>query len=208
MSTTFDVYPTTSKIPTYVEIIELAGKNVSALLKDYGICLKSRLVFDVRNDNHESQKINSTEPFNWEGPGYVWFYYEDQGGGTDAYFYLVNDIDRQCWEEEAETNARWHRNMHFIQTSLNVGHFWSFRRSVGQPALINLTYGFLASALAQLTSGMINSWDSAWDFERLPCTPAEFNKFWFRPEAGLSENTREWHQNCLESIRRLQNPPT
>ena len=200
MSTTFEAYPATSEVPTYGQVIELATLRIRDLLSDYGIPMESQLVFDVRSNEHESQGIDATAPFNWQGDGYSWFYYEDVPGGTDAYFMTVDDLERQCWEEEAETNKRIRERIDTVRASLSLGHFWSFRRSAGQPAIINIAYGFLASAVAELTEGFLHSWDCAWDDERLPCTAKDFCRYWFRPEQGLSEGTKSWHKQCLESL--------
>jgi hypothetical protein len=52
-------------------------------------------------------------------------------GGTDGYF----------------------RRRELVRRCRSVGHTWWFRRSAGQPAIINLAYGFVAAALGELTDG-------------------------------------------------------
>lgn len=72
---------------------------------------------------------------------------------------------------------------------------------MGQPALINLAYGYLAATLAELTNGFIFSDDSAWDYEQFPCRPSEFFDFYFVPEKAISSNCLEWSERCIGLLR-------
>jgi len=201
MSTTFDAYPLNDVIPTYGAILSLATKRIEAYLNEMEVRTSFELCFDVRDSSHRSLVIPSTAGFNYQGEGYSWFYWKGINGGTDAYFLDIEDLDRECWQEEISLEPRLQNFAARVQKSLALGHYWSFRRSAGQSAHINLAYGFLAAAVAELTDGFIHSSDCAWDSERLPCTPEDFYVHWFRPEHGLTLNTRKWHQGCLDEIR-------
>lgn len=71
---------------------------------------------------------------------------------------------------------------------------------MGQPAIINFSYGILAAALAELTDGLVFSDDSAWDYERFPATSHEVYDWYFRPEAAIDQGRAEWARRCLDSI--------
>lgn len=201
MSTTFDAYPLNDVIPTYGAILSLATIRIETFLREKEIRPIVKLDFDVKNPSHQSLGIAPTASFDHQGDEYSWFYWKGIDGGTDAYYLNVDDIDRECWLEEISLNPKLQHFATRVQRSLAIGHYWSFRRSAGQPAHISLAYGFLAAAVAELTDGFLYSSDCAWDSERLPCTPADFYAHWFKPEHGLTANTREWHLRCLDAIK-------
>jgi hypothetical protein len=58
----------------------------------------------------------------------------------------------------------------------------------------------LASALAQLTEGVVYSDDDAWNYELMPATYDEFNNWYLRPERALIEEDKETASLCLEAI--------
>jgi hypothetical protein len=67
--------------------------------------------------------------------------------------------------------------------------------------MINLGYGYLAGALAELTDGFIYSMDGAWDYDRFPCRADEFYAVYFRPDKALEPNKKEWAERCIEFMR-------
>lgn len=201
MSTSFEAYPLNDTIPSYGAILALATNRLGTYFKEMGIQTDVNLCFDVRNSVNQSFRIPLTDGFDYQGEGYAWFYWKGISGGTDAYFLNIEDLDRECWQEIISLEPRLQTFATRVQKSLRIGHYWYFNRSAGQSAHINLAYGFLAAAVAELTEGFLYSSDCAWDCERLPCTPKDFYAYWFRPEHGLKLETRKWHQNCLDSIR-------
>ena len=201
MSTTFEVFPGSSRIPSYREIVDLAQSRIDAFLREHDVALHPRLVVDVLDPQNRSLGIPADAPFDYEGDGYSWFYFEGLAGGTDAYF-RKDDYDREGMEEELASAPGYHESSIDIRASIEIGHQWWFRRSAGQPALVALSYGLIASALAELTKGFLYSGDCAWDYERFPCDPDTFYAHWFRPESALEETTRDWHQGCLDSLRK------
>ncbi|WOO43080.1 hypothetical protein [Rubellicoccus peritrichatus] len=201
MSTEFEIYPTSPRIPTFGEVIDLAYPRIVSFLKEFDINFSEKMVFDVRTSEHKSLELARDALFDWKGEGYVWFFYEDICGGTDAYCESIEESDIECWTEESEENERIKERLPELQKSFEIGHYWDFRRSAGQPAIINLSYGFLAAATAELTDGIIHSWDSAWDYERLPCKCDVMYEHWFRSEDALNEDKGEWYTRCIEGIR-------
>jgi hypothetical protein len=88
-----------------------------------------------------------------------------------------------------------------IRAYLEVGHHWWFRRSAGQSALVNVTYGFLAAALAELSDGLLHSDDNAWEYETSPCRPADLVRFFYRAEHALSWDGRARAEQNLVRLR-------
>jgi hypothetical protein len=72
---------------------------------------------------------------------------------------------------------------------------------MGQPAIINLTYGLLAGCLAELTNGLIMSDDSAWDWSLMPATGRDFLDFYFVPERTANSDCQEWASRCMNAIQ-------
>lgn len=127
---------------------------------------------------------------------YAWFYAEpSEGGGTDAYYKRVDEWTIGMWDSYCEDGEVYRE----IRNSLSIGHFWSFRRSAGQPAIINLAYGLIASAVAELTEGYLHSDDGA--FSGGPIRSAEFDRQYFVPDLARTFGDASWYESCLDSIR-------
>ena len=123
-------------------------------------------------------------------------------GGTDAYCERLDagegldpsthglpfsraQLDDPALFETAEVSGRW----------------WYFRRPAGQPELVDVLYGCLASALAEWTSGVAYSDDSAWDYVRFPARAAEFDGWFMRPEHALRDDFRIWAQRVQDGLK-------
>lgn len=204
MSETIEVLPTNDTIPTFGEVVSLATTYLHAYLADIGISARPAIHFEVHTppDARIRVRPHPTDPFRWGSEKYAWFFIDGVGGGTDAYYSVNEDIDREVWEEEfAKPRPTVTTHEHAVRTYLEVGHHWWFRRSAGQPAAINITYGMLAAALAELTDGLLHSDDGAWEYQRFPCRPDDFLRFYYRPENALSEEKRDWAKQNQSRLR-------
>jgi len=205
MSTAFEVWPTSSAVPTFRDVIELAEKRLSDRLKEIRINEGIRIRAWLRDEKPDGRatEICLNDPFLWTENQYVWFNISSVPGGTDAYCRRVGDDDIQMWKEEAESNpnARIKDRLVLIRECFRAGRYWVFRRSASQPAIVNLGYGLVAAAVAELTDGFIISWDSAWDFERFPANAQEFRRVYFRPDQAIDSGHRQWAEQCLERLQ-------
>jgi hypothetical protein len=77
---------------------------------------------------------------------------DDVGGGTDAYYCDDADEINEVWSGEFD-DPKCLRLEPLIRECVQIGHYWSFRRSMGQPGIVNLAYGLIAGSLAALTDG-------------------------------------------------------
>ncbi|WP_337103323.1 hypothetical protein [Paenibacillus sp. YIM B09110] len=194
MSTTFEVYPTKTYIPQITELLNLANKKLFSFLESFELnispVIKARIGEIFINGSSES--VLNTK---WETE-FAWFFVEpnEHGGGTDAYYNTVNELNFEIWREYEDVGERYVE----VLKSLAVGHYWAFRRSAGQPAIINLAYGILAAALAELTEGYIFSDDGAWSGP--PIRAAEFESRYFKPELSKNYGDASWYARCLESL--------
>jgi hypothetical protein len=201
MSTTFDVFPHHAKLPSFGALVERTMPRIREYLDRHGIRHCPPLGFDVRDNNHESQGYTQVSSMQWSKQHYAWFYFDGLAGGTDAYWLPIDELMVACWTDEKRERERSKQLAAYIDECLAIGYRWYFRRSAGQPALINLAYGYLAASLAELTEGLVFSDDSAWDYERFPCHASEFFEFYFEPDKAIGSDYREWSRRCLEFLR-------
>lgn len=193
ISTTFEVYPTTLVIPTLVELLKVANQKLRFFLKEYEI--QDVPLINVRiEETIITPSELSTFNTQWNAE-YAWFYVQpSEGGGTDAYYHKVDQLTLDIWDDYGDAGDTYLE----VKKSLSVGYYWSFRRSAGQPAIINLAYGFIASALAELTEGYLFSDDGAWHGR--PMRSKDFDTQYFVPNMANSFGKASWYERCLEDI--------
>lgn len=193
ISTTFEVYPTTSKIPTLVELLKAANQKLQQFLRPFEL-QEVPLIYVRLGERIISLNDPSIESVKWDEK-YAWFYVEpSEGGGTDAYYHNVDESILDIWDDYGDDGE-----MHLeVKKSLSVGYYWSFRRSAGQTAIINLAYGFIASALAELTEGYLFSDDGAWHGG--PIRSNNFDIQYFVPRNAKTFGDASWYERCLDDI--------
>lgn len=183
MSTTFDVYPGSNDIPSFLELLCNTEYAVHNYLKSIGIDKSIKIGVEIKTNNeHIRKSFQLTDKMIWADSMYAWFFICDIPGGTDAYFYQYNSLDYEFLREELGDNTNFQKYHEVIENNIKLGYKWSFRRSVGQPAIVTLCYGFLAAALAKLTKGVLYTDDGAWDYKKFPADPDDFMRWYFRLE--------------------------
>jgi hypothetical protein len=197
MSTSFEVFPTTDSIPSFRQLLDVATAHLGEFLLEYGITQPALLAVTLRRVEPDGPivPLDTDGPAWWPQDCYAWFHVPGVTGGTDAYACPMDDPGRRSIEDigakdlpdfaRATTAALW------------VGRYWLFRRSAGQPAIINIGYGILAGSLAELTDGIVNSDDGAWDYRRLPAQPDVFLRTYFRPELNREWENYNWAKECI-----------
>jgi hypothetical protein len=197
MSTTFEVFPTTDHIPTFRRLLDTATGHLSEFLRSYGITQPAPLAVTLRRaePDHPVVPFDTGGPAWWPEDCYAWFHVPGVGGGTDAYACPMDDVGRGSIRDIRMKNL--HDFEEPVTAALRIGRYWSFRRSAGQPAIVNIGYGILAGSLAQLTDGIIFSADGAWDYKRLPARPDLFLSTYFRPELNREWREYNWVKDCI-----------
>jgi len=192
MSTTFNVYSKSPVIPTFRQILELSTLRLKEFLLSYEIKFDSHIDVVLRSKEPDKELPTDTDsPAMWADENYAWFFIPQLGGGIDAYFWEVDDALKEECQEQIKNNEKTIACEKLFSPSIEARHYWHFRRSVGQTAIINIAYGLIAASLAEITEGFISAFDRAWDYQRLPATAEEFYSWYFRPEKAISENRRE-----------------
>jgi hypothetical protein len=201
MSTTFNVFPSSELIPTFQQLLDRSTTELHRFLSSIDVDARPSIHVRVQNkEGDQAIPLDLHSPVTWPDETYAWFHVADIPGGTDAYFWPVDDVTLDCWRELSTPRCKAHEDL--IRNCLGVGHYWNFRRSAGQPAIINLAYGLIAASLAELTAGFLCSDDSAWDWQRMPALPDEFFSWYFVPDLALSSDNREWSMRCIDSLRK------
>lgn len=130
-------------------------------------------------------KENYHTVFNLNGKGEVY-----------VFFHELTDLDKDFWNEEIEENENAQSMKEKIGINLEIGYFWSVKRTMGQPAIVSLYYGYLAIAIAILTDGIIYSNDGAWDYLRLPIEGKVFKTEYLHVEnirdVMVKDNIERW----------------
>ena len=201
MSTTFSVFPLTTNIPTFRDVLDLSTKKVNAFLKNYHVNLEVELeVKLLAKENDSEQEFDLDSSAKWHDDFYAWFTVSSVPGGADSYYWeLSNEEKADNLEEFLSRDLNESRKM-LVENCLENKIEWNFRRSAGQRAITNVAYGFIASSFAELTDGIIYSDDGGWDYEIFPATAEEFDLVYFRPEKAISKDNQKWTKDCIEHI--------
>lgn len=200
MSTTFDVFPATREFPSFQQLLDRSTVELHRFLASVDIAARPLIQVSIQNKSGNlAIPFDRHAPLTWPDETYAWFYVGEIPGGTDAYFWSVDDLTLEYWREQAEPSFKAREEL--IDQCLKVGHYWSFRRSAGQRAIINIAYGLIAASLAELTRGFVSSDDSAWEWERFPALPEEFFRWYFVPDLALSGTFRSWSRQCVGALR-------
>ncbi|MGV6853079.1 MAG: hypothetical protein ACWA5R_13000 [bacterium] len=208
MSTTFDIYPGEAGIPTFKEVFERCTKEYHSYLKDVGIQRKPQIEAQIlTNEGNKKVIFNINDPFKWDEDHYLWVQVKGIAGGTDGYFWQNDQSDYDYWNEDIIPMDRCLPIRELLEECISHGYHWNFRRSAGQPGVINILYGILSGTLAAMTKGIVFSDDTAWDYERMPIKGAEFLENYYRPKKELNEDTKneaissiKWATEELEEI--------
>jgi len=201
MSTTLQVYPRSSKAPSFQEVLELASIRTHQQLLARGVAVRPNLTVSLRsNETHEVLPLDLSSPAKWGTSEYAWFAVDGVPGGTDVSCWLVESDELEYWELLTSEHPPAIAVRNEVLACLSSGVCWSFRRSAGQPAVIAFVYGILAAAMAELTDGFVFSDDSAWEYARFPAKAHEVYDWYFNPEKALDPKFAKWANECLAAI--------
>lgn len=184
MSTEFDIFPGRAELPWFEHVRALAEEHLQAWLRTVGVQARVALGTEMRSKSPDVVVVDSAGgPMSWDDDRYAWFTAADLAGGADAYFWPLDEVTTEYWNEDLLLRpgfARWREPM---ARAIEVGHCWNIRCSINEPAAVRLAHGFLAGAIAHLTGGFVYSDDGAWEYDRLPATGEELLATYARPRS-------------------------
>lgn len=189
MSTSFDVYPTKSYIPSCDEIVHCAVGMFNSFLKRENV--SCNLKIDVYERFGAEEVTVKTKNLIIREDGYNVFSL-NQDGCIFVYCHKRPDLDKAFWEDELVNNKRAQAMKTVIDASLRIGYSWNIVRTAGQPILVSLFYGYLAIAIAKLTDGLIYSDDGAWEYSYFPIMAEEFEKVYLDVENIRNGNSNSF----------------
>lgn len=203
MSTTFEVWPRSSQIPKTGLVLDRVQEVFAVRCYEMGIKNVPEVCghLHARFDNAILEEpMDATDDFSWHSDNYLWLFLKDHPGGTDVNFRENNDLDIECWNSDVipKHNNAW--TIPALQDCLKPGYHWSFRRSAGQPGVINVLYALAAGCLAELVEGAVYSSDNAWDYDKLPMTGIQALEELMRPRT--SGEFSQWASRSEEDMRR------
>ena len=130
-------------------------------------------------------KENYYTVFNLNGEGEVYVFYHE-----------LTELDKDFWDEELQGNTHAQSMKEKVDANLKIGYSWSVKRTMGQPAIVSLYYGYLAIGIAILTDGLIYSDDGAWDYSRLPILGEDFKTEYLSikniSDTIVKDNVEKW----------------
>ncbi len=189
----FEIFPTTKKKPSCDEIIKYSVELFSEFLKKEKISQRIDITTrEVTADNEVytnpislTLKENYHTVFNLNGEGEVYIFYNE-----------LTDLDKDFWDEEIQENKHAQSMKAKVDANLEIGYYWSVKRTMRQPAIVSLYYGYLAIAIAILTDGLIYSDDGAWDYSRLPILGENFKTEYLNikniNDTIVKDNVEKW----------------
>lgn len=193
MSMCFEIFPTTQKKPNCDEIIKCSIDLFSDFLRKENISHEIDVTAIELTDNNKIYnnpislvlKEDYHMVFNLNGNGQVYMFYHE-----------LTDLDKEFWAEEIQINKRAQSIKDKIGANLEIGYYWSVKRTMGQPAIVSLYYGYLAIAIAILTDGIIYSDDGAWDYSKLPIMGEELKTEYLNiksiSDTSVKDNVEKW----------------
>lgn len=193
MSMGFEIFPTTKKKPNCDEVIKYSIYLFSEFLRKENISQEIDITAIELTANNEIYinpvslvlKENYHTVFTLNGKGEVYLFYHE-----------LTDLDKEFWAEEIQVNKRAQSIKEKIGANLEIGYYWSVKRTMGQPAIVSLYYGYLAIAIAILTDGIIYSDDGAWDYSMLPIWGEDFKTEYLNikniSDTSVKDNVEKW----------------
>lgn len=207
MSTTFDVLPTIQDIPRFSIILHLANEKLHQYFQHY--CIDTSMKINARLESYEDYNCSvecADNVMSWETDKYVRFFLEDDIGGFEVRFEITDQLTQDIWCDEIELKKPNDEKKNLIEQALSVGHFWIFKRYSNQPLVYDLVYGIVAGTVAEVTQGIINTDDGAWDSSVFPATAKEFFESYFVPSAAVRQEYQQLTTALLDTLRSNYNP--
>ncbi len=198
MSISFEIFPTTKKIPKCEEVNEYSINLFNGFIQNENIVYDIKCkVTEVSFDSKKCKKpvfLTSNEEkytiFNINEEGEIYVFYDK-----------IEKIDEEFWNEEIKINENARFMEKKIWDSLKTGYSWRVKRTMGQPAVVNLYYGYLAIAIAVLTEGILYSDDGAWDYECFPIEGKSFEKEYLNLDKSNNITLKHSIESCLFSLK-------
>lgn len=193
MSMNFYIFPTKAMRLNCDEIIKYAVNLFSDYLKREKISQEIHItVREISTD----KEVNTNPICLTSKEDYYTVFNLNNEGEVYVFYHELTELDKEFWDEEIQENKNAQSMKEKIYANLGIGYSWSVKRTMVQPPLVSLFYGYLAIAIAVLTDGIIYSDDGAWDYLRLPIEGKTFETEYLNTEnimdTIVKDNVKKW----------------
>jgi hypothetical protein len=182
--------------------LDLANEKLHQYFQRY--CIDISMKINARLESYEDDNFSvecADNVMRWEPDQYVRFFLEDDTGGFEVRFEITDQLIRDIWCDEIELKKPNDEKKNSIEQGLSVGHFWIFKRYSNQPLVYDLVYGIVAGTVAEVTQGIINTDDGAWDSSVFPATAKEFFESYFVPSAPVGREYQQLTNALLDTLK-------
>jgi hypothetical protein len=123
MSTELDIFPGRPELPWFEHVRALAEEQLHAWLRTIGVHARVELGTEIRAKSPDVVLVESARgPMSWDDDSYAWFTAADLEGGADAYYWPLDDVTTEYWNDDLLLRpafARWREPM---ARAIEVGH--------------------------------------------------------------------------------------
>ncbi|WOO36589.1 hypothetical protein R2R35_22810 [Anaerocolumna sp. AGMB13020] len=203
MSKSFEIFPTNQYIPTYNEVINLSKR----MFQEYMMTLNIKKDLDVVletfriHDNSIINKIYDKEKINISKEEYAAFCVNEEGF-VNLFYHTFSELDEQFWNDEIQYNERAKNYIKDIELYKKLGYSWLIKKNAGQPPVVNLYFGYIGIAIANLTEGVIYSDDGGWEYQCFPVKAKEFKEKYLNISTLQDNELIEYIKNNVEKLRK------
>lgn len=205
MTTSIAVYPQTTDVPSFDELLHVSTLELHGYLQRIGLSAQPEI--GVKLVGRQGMRIAKKymlpftldAPVMWTVETNAWFTVAGSSGGTDALYWQGDNSE--VWERTLLMEPQIRERESFVRSCLATGMGWSFTCSMLEPAIIQVAYGLIAASLAKLTHGMLYSENGAWDWKRFPATADEFLSWYMIPEHALKNGYRVKAEQFIAALR-------
>ncbi|MCM1472959.1 MAG: hypothetical protein NC040_02795 [Muribaculaceae bacterium] len=126
----------------------------------------------------------------------------NQTGNIYLFYIKHDDFYNGMWNDEIKNNSRAKILENSILKNRRIGYSWDIKRTVGQPAIVSLFYGFIAMALARETDGFIYSDDGAWSYELFPTEWQNLYSEYFNIDSIKNPDSKSTVKNWINLLKK------
>lgn len=183
MSTSIDVYPTSTYQPSVSEVRDRVTQLYNEILAPHDVPYE----LEVR-----AYLSGSEEPI---APGDTTRWLPDMGA---TFAYCVSEkaaawswpcclLDTPSEREHYFPPDDWKGwiDPAVLERARSIPHSWSDERRMGGLTVASIGYGLVAAAIAERVDGLIASWDSAFEFSMNGSVAERFLPFWIESQLGF-----------------------
>ena len=193
MSTSFEVFPTLNTRVKCLDLINESLDKFQNFLERNRI--KKYIKVTVQEEGIKGNLITNPIYISNDENRYTILNINDIGE-IYIFYHSLTELDTEFWKEEIIRNHNAKKVENKIISNKELGYFWSIKRTMAQPAIVSLFYGYIAMTIAKLSAGIVYSDDGAWDYSSLPMEYCDFESLYLDldkvNDSLIKKNIQKW----------------